>query len=76
MAATCSGTLTFGSVTTKPGGGGPSASRNTSSVRTDRARVGASRHLTRSPTNGGAPAATATAAACASASSTSSGRTP
>ena len=77
MASTCAAALTFGSVMTKPGGGGPSASRNTSRVRTARRRVGASSDLQRSPTKAGrSPPATAVAVARAAASSSASSRTP
>ena len=57
IAVTWSAEVTFGSVTTNPGGSRPRASssaRNRSSVRIARWRVGRSRLLQRSPVNGGA----------------------
>jgi len=77
MAATCSGALTFGRVTTNPSGSAPNASNNTSSVRTARRRVCSSRLLHRMPTNGGRSADRRTRAANrAAASSSASGRSP
>ena len=77
MASTWAGSLTFGRVITNPGGGGPSASRKTSSVRMARRRTGPSSDLQRRPTKGGrSPLASAVAVARACASSSSSGRTP
>ncbi len=83
-ASTCSTEVTLGSVTTNPSVRPPASTNvrtNSSSVRTPRRRVGASKLFTRIPWNGAASpaaidAASARAAATVAASSSSSGRMP
>ena len=72
----CRTDVTFGSVTRNPSGGVPSASRNSSRLRTARSRVPDSSDLIRTPLNAGGSPASAFTAARTSRSSSSSVRMP